>query len=266
MKRKRAIGALCLGFVTAVVIAGCGGTGGIRPTGYTKAIIEPADVEQVIPLAKDLDGNSQNSAPSGMPWFEIKRGTRPAIVTAPHATTALRQGKRRPSDGGGTGAMAAALNAVCGVTVIYTTYASPSDPNFHDDNDFKARLAELIAEIKPVLLLDVHASHAYRPYEVDLGTMHGSSLLGKHPLLTSLVQSLRDEGIVNISHERFAASENQTITKYASARGVPAIQLEISATRTTFTSDVTGHRFAQTLQALARFLGKEGLCTRVKSQ
>jgi hypothetical protein len=163
--------------------------------------------------------------------------------------------------------LAVALHAICDVTVVYTTYRSPSDPNFYDDNEFKVSLGELIRETKPVLLLDVHASHPYRPYEVDLGTMNGTSALGDKSFIPSLIDAFKKEGIVNISVDWFAASKNQTITRYASSKGVPSVQLEFSATRTSPGEDaLAAHRFAQTLQAVAHFLGTRSLCARIGSK
>ncbi|HBG06490.1 MAG: hypothetical protein A2075_17220 [Geobacteraceae bacterium GWC2_58_44] len=162
--------------------------------------------------------------------------------------------------------MAVALHDMCNITIIYTTYPSPSDPNFYDDNEFKAELGKLISEIKPIMLLDVHASHPYRPYEVDLGTMNGLSVLDDKQFIPALLDEFKREGLVSTSVDWFAASNNQTITKYASSKGVPSVQLEFSATRMVADSDAAAHRFAQTIQAVARFLESRGLCVRIDSK
>lgn len=230
---------------------------------YQRAIVDVPDVENAIAIAKELDRRKDQPPPAGTRWFEIKRGTLPAIVTAPHATQPFREGKYRFSDGGGTAGVAVALHTICDIAVVYTTYPSPSDPNFYDDNEFKVSLGELVNEVKPVLLLDVHASHPYRPYDVDLGTMNGKSVLGDRRLIPALIEAFDKEGIVSTSVDWFAASKNQTVTKYASSMGVPSIQLEFSSTRTTPDADaLAAHRFAQTVQALAEFLGTRGLCAR----
>jgi predicted N-formylglutamate amidohydrolase len=85
--------------------------------------------------------------------------------------------------------------------------------------------------------------------------MNGESLLGNDVLVHDIVRMLRAEGLTNISYNYFAASTNQTITKFASARGVPAIQLEISSTwLTPSQGDLAAHRFAQLLQAIVRYV------------
>jgi hypothetical protein len=220
-----------------------------------KAVIDVPDVREAIEIEKQTDANSGASAPDGTQWFEILEGPTPVIVTAPHATKPFREGEYRFADGGGTAALAKMLNKLAGVTVVYTTFASPSDPNFYDDNDFKKAVDTLISSKHPVFFLDLHGSNAYRPYDVDLGTMNGKSLLGQDALALDIVEALRAEGLTNISYNYFPAAANQTLTKFASARGVPAIQLEINTTwLVPVEGDLAGHRFAQLLQALVRYL------------
>ena len=232
-----------------------------------RAIVDVPDIELAISRANEVGAGSGQTPPSGTPWFVVHQGVSPAIVTAPHATRPFREGAYRFSDGPGTAAMARALHTICGVTVIHTTFDSPSDPNFYDDNEFKATLSRLIESVRPVVVLDIHASHPYRPYEVDVGTMNGASLLGQRHLLIQLVAALREEGIGNVSHNWFAASRNQTITKFASARGVPSMQLEFSTTRIDpRIDDGAAHRFSQALQGLAEVLGKLGACARTNAK
>ena len=129
--------------------------------------------------------------------------------------------------------------------------------------EFKARLGELIAELHPVLVLDIHGSNAFRPYDIDLGTMHGQSVGGDPAIVPQLAAALRGAGLVNVSDNRFPAASNRTITRYAHARGVPAVQLEFSVTRTSpQDGPLAGHLFAQALEGLARFLDVRGRCTR----
>ncbi|KMN77918.1 hypothetical protein VK98_17390 [Chromobacterium sp. LK11] len=219
-----------------------------------RAIIEPAHIVEAIKLQRQADEAKGRPPQNGEPWFAVLEGERPVIVTAPHASSPFREGQYRFSDGGGTAALAAMLHQLAGVTAIYTTRASPSDPNYEDDNDFKRKLAALVAKRRPLLVLDLHGSHPYRPYDVDFGTLNGASLLGKPDLLQKLEQNLRQQGLLNVSDNYFAASKHQTIAKFAAGLGVPAIQLEISSTwLTPSDGNLAAHRFAQLLQALARY-------------
>ncbi|CAL8479528.1 hypothetical protein [Caballeronia sp. S22] len=206
-------------------------------------------------LQAQLDRQGTHSAPPGVAWFRIVHGCAPVIITAPHATKPFRNGKLRYADGGGTAALALALHASTGATVIYTTYASPSDPNYYDDNDFKRALEKIITREHPRLVLDLHASGPRRPYDIDLGTMHGASLLGHEILRDELDTSLKANGVVRVSHDFFSAQKQKTITKFASRLGAPAIQLEVNKRWYVLDNDPDrNRRFAMLMQGLTSFI------------
>lgn len=221
---------------------------------FPRAVVAKSDVDRAAKIEGELAKRYGELAPPGTAWFEVHTGNRPVVVSAPHATNPTRDGKLRFADAG-TGSLAALLHDLAGCTAIYTTYASPSDPNYDDENEYKEQLRKLLETRKPALVIDLHASHWNRPYDVDFGTLHGRSLLGKSEVLRELANHLRNEGIGNFSQDYFAASKNATMTKWASSLGVPAIQLEISTTWTTPGPDeLLAHRYAQLLQALVRFI------------
>lgn len=221
---------------------------------FDRALITKENVQEAIAQEKYLQ-NVYNRLPvKEEAWFTYLPGSSKILVVAPHATSPKREGELRFPDGG-TGSLAIMLNKVAKTHVLYTSLASPSDPNYYDDNDFKRELDRLIKILKPALVLDLHASDAYRPYDVDFGTMKGASLKGKSELLLKLAESLRKEGVLNFSQDFFPAEKSATDTKWTAARGVPAIQLEISSTWLSHTEGtLEAHRFAQLLQGLARFI------------
>jgi hypothetical protein len=228
----------------------------------TRASITVEDVQRSIDDEKVFTERADRLPREGEPWFAVLDGCAEALVTAPHATRPTRDGRLRFADGG-TGSLAVALHRLAGARVIHTSLASPSDPNYYDDNDFKAAVASALAARAPVLVIDLHASHAFRPYDVDFGTMGRRSLLGRDDLLAALSAALRAEGLSNQSLDFFAAATNQTVTKWVSARGVPAIQLEISATWLgAGAGALQAHRYAQLLQGLVRFIASLGCARR----
>ncbi|MGZ0707558.1 ketol-acid reductoisomerase [Coraliomargarita sp. W4R53] len=221
-----------------------------------KAIITKTHVARAIEMETTFASNSATFAPPGEAWFEVKHGSSNVLIVAPHATRPTREGKLRFPDGG-TGSLAVMLAELTDSTVIYTTYASPSDPNYYDDNEFKRELARLIETEQPRLVLDIHASHWYRPYDVDFGTMNGESIRGNRWIIKSLMSYLKDEGISNFSMDYFAATAHETVTKFVSQQGIPCIQLEINANYTGHQHDsetVRPQMFAQVLQGLVRFV------------
>lgn len=251
-----------LSLLAVLFVAACASPPG---SSTKRAAIDADDVRGAISTAQRIGERIGKNVPSGTAWFEVKRGPSPAIVTAPHATRPFRDGEYRFADGTGTAALALALHSICGVNIIYTTFDSPSDPNFYDDNPFKVTLAALIGEVRPVLVLDIHGSHASRPYDVDIGTMNGASLVGRNSLVNELAAALRDEGVSNISYNWFSASKNRTITKFASARGVPSLQLEFNVSHVSpAANDDAARRFSRALKGLAGFLAAQGACERAR--
>jgi hypothetical protein len=167
----------------------------------------------------------------------------------------FREGHFRFSDGGGTASLANALHHSTGATVLFSVFASPSDANFYDDNDFKRALASVIREQHPRLLLDLHGSAPTRPYDIDLGTINGHSLLGEVRLVTELTDTLHQGGVGHISMNFFSAGRNGTITKFASGRGTPSIQLEINSNWLVHgRDDQAAHRFERLVQTLTAYI------------
>ena len=229
-----------LALAAAVLWMGC--AGGAPPVGtgsataasagsirFARAVVRVEDIQTAAKYEADLSGTYDTLPPVGAAWFTLLDGSSHVLVTAGHATSQTREGKLKPADGG-TGSLAMMLNMFAKTPALHTTYASPSDPNFYDDNDFKREVQKLIVARHPRVVLDLHASHPDHPYDVDFGTMEGRSLLGRVSLLDVLAARLHDEGLSNFSQDFFSAAKNETITKWVSALGVPVIQCEINST------------------------------------
>jgi hypothetical protein len=176
------------------------------------------------------------------------------MFVAPHTTSQTREGKLKAADAG-TGSLIEALNILRDVPVLYTIYLSPSDPNYYDSNEFKDSLSKLVSSVKPLLVIDLHASDYSRPYDIDFGTMHGASLLDMGRWLDTLTRELQTSGITNMSSNFFPAEKNETDTKFISKHGYACIQLEINAK---YLLPDSGKKYAlrtlALLQALIRFI------------
>jgi hypothetical protein len=242
---------------------------------FPRALVKTEDVAAAIRTEWELRKVYEVLPKEGEAWFSDIEGTSSVLVSAPHATAQMREGKMKFADSG-TGALAVMLHALAKTSVIYTTRMSPSDPNFYDDNAYKARLREMIASRRPKLVLDLHASHWYRPYDIDFGTMNGQSIVGREIWLHRLADGLGRAGFRDFSQDYFAAVTNQTVTKFVHTMGVPCVQMEINETWLNLFSEtgmkvavgepvdisedmlridsVGAHRFASTLEALVSFV------------
>ena len=219
-----------------------------------KATVTPEPIDSIISLEKTFSKNDSTPAPPNKKFFDFKSGNKKILFIAGHATAHIREGKIKPADDG-TGSIAIELNRLLNVPVMYTTFLSPSDPNFVDANEFKDSLAKILVKINPIFVIDLHGSDAFRPYDIDYGTMNGKSFLTRKDILNNLKVALKNEGLINQSQDFFAAAQNQTITKFVSNRGFPCVQLEINSNYISAKDgDLFGQKTAQLLQALLRFV------------
>ncbi|HWI54422.1 MAG TPA: hypothetical protein VNT57_01910 [Desulfobacteria bacterium] len=155
-------------------------------------------------------------------------GSLPVLVSAPHAVRHVRHKKIKPSDEF-TGSMAFLLNKLTGCHAIAATKLYGGDPNFDDKCIYKEALKNLAREQKFHLVLDLHGASREHPFDVDIGTINNTSLLGKKEYKELLKKHLNRYGISKISDNHFSISGNNTITKYASSElELPAAQLEIN--------------------------------------
>lgn len=263
-------------FMAAIVVSQVAGVWAEPPKPvFRRAIVKTEDVSTAIRTEWELRKSYEVLPGDSEPWFVVLEGASSVLVSAPHATAQTREGKTKFADAG-TGALAVMLNALAKTPTIYTSKMSPSDPNFYDDNTYKEKLKEMIGQRRPKLVIDLHASHWYRPYDIDFGTLNGRSIAGREAWLRRLADNLARAGFRDFSQDYFPASANQTVTKFVHSMGVRCLQMEINETWLDFfneaglkiASDEAGdiaedvlridqdgaHRFASTLEALVRFI------------
>ena len=149
--------------------------------------------------------------------LEIAGSTRPrVVVTAPHATNHERHGTTKVADRG-TGGLALLLAQMLGCTALVALDV-PGDANYDKDHLFKDRLAAL----NPGVVIDLHGMRSRPQSDVDLGTGTG---LAPRPVVVAL-----DASDLRVTKNAvFDAMRPTTVTSFAQARGIPAIQLEIGA-------------------------------------
>jgi len=221
---------------------------------YNKAIITNTHIKKAIEFETEANVRKGQLAPDGENWVDVIKGKTPIIITSPHSNESKRNDESH-HDAVGLEALARMLNQITEASIIYSKFKNIRDPNYYDDSSFKSTLRDLINEKKPKLVIDLHGSDSYRPYDIDLGTMNGNSMPHDSRIFKELTNFLHGEGLSNISYNYFAAENNQTITKFSHNLNVTPIQLEINKTwLQPSVSELYAHRFSQLLQALVRFI------------
>ncbi|MGP8214981.1 MAG: hypothetical protein ACLQQ4_05410 [Bacteroidia bacterium] len=224
-----------------------------------KAIVTPAMLDSLDKYELFFEKNDTLNAPNGKSWFKYLSGNSPLLIVAPHATSHMREGKRIKIDGG-TGSLAVFLNKNYSIPILFTTYKSPSDPNYYDDNAFKDTLGKIVEKYKPKFIIDLHGSVWSRPYDVDFGTLNNKSYFDKADLFKSLIEDFVSNGLVVGSQDYFSAEEHQTDTKFLHNKGFPCVQCEINSNylmrslkKDSIVEYINKQKSAQLLQALIQF-------------
>ena len=219
--------------VTCMALGGCRSTQPLaQPDAlvvlFERAFITREHVAEAMAFEADLAKRYAKPAPAGESWFEVLDGDAKVLVVAGHATQHMRAGSFKSQDGG-TGGLAVMLHRLAGCPTIINRYQSPRDPNYYDDSELKVALEQMIERHKPVLVIDIHGSSSGRPYDIDFGTVGGTSMLGDRRQLERLAKCLEREGMRNFSQDYFAASRKGTVTQFVKAMGVPCVQLEFNS-------------------------------------
>jgi predicted N-formylglutamate amidohydrolase len=159
-----------------------------------------------------------------------RAGAGDVLVTAVHAYGHLRNGFCKPRDSGTlqtSHVIAVAANA----DWMAVGEENAIDSNYHRETPFKDALAAHLAARPPRLVVDIHGSHALRPFDVEIGSIDQRSWLGRTQWRDALQQTLVHCGFFVSDNQVFRAAgatpEAQTITAFCMELGVPCVQLEI---------------------------------------
>lgn len=158
------------------------------------------------------------------------KGSLPVLLSAPHAVRHTRCGKIKKSDRvTGTLALLLAEETDCSALCLCRNYGG--DPNYDEVSPYKQELLEMIAHLRPRIVIDLHGM-ATTKLDIDIGTMWGRSLNGRRDLVDRLKSCLAPYGLHKIvENKSFCAAHTHTITRLVSTENhppVPALQLEIS--------------------------------------
>lgn len=185
------------------------------------------------------------------------KGDFPVIISAPHAVRHTRRGKIKKSDRvTGTLALLLAEETGCSALCLRRNYGG--DPNYDQVSPYKQELLQMISDLRPRLVLDLHGM-ASTEWDLDVGTMWGKSLNGRHDLVDRLKICLAQYGLHRVvENNSFCAANTHTITRLVSTEHhppIPALQLEISGRH----RDLWNHpeEFVKLFQGLAEYIKVE---------
>lgn len=157
------------------------------------------------------------------------------LITCVHGYGHLRDGKLKPMDSGSVDT-SHAIAVASGATWLAVGEQGAIDSNYHRDTPFKLALAEYLDEYGADLVVDIHTSNAFRPYDVEIGSMDQRSWLGQTHWRDALQETLANSGFLVSDNQVFRAMgahpHAETITSFCHRREIPAVQLEISSALT----------------------------------
>ncbi|AXF56707.1 hypothetical protein [Salicibibacter kimchii] len=147
------------------------------------------------------------------------------LVSAPHTTTHIRDGKIRDAEIY-TGSIALLIQAFTGAHVIYNVYEG-EDANHVFGGLYKEKIGDIIEEYDVDLVIDVHGAGENWNFDLEIGTVHGEAANDERVDLLQYI--LENNEMHNINrNEHFPASGEGTVT-YQSWHHyrTEAMQLEI---------------------------------------
>ncbi|PFG15072.1 N-formylglutamate amidohydrolase [Bacillus sp. es.036] len=183
------------------------------------------DLKKILEIEDQFSQNSYRGDVRSDQSVKVKQGVIPVMISAPHTTKQIRNGKEKEADVY-TGALALILHEITGCHVILNTKLG-EDPNYILGGHYKEVLGEHCLNHKVDLVIDVHGAAANRTFGVDLGTSNGKTLSKqKRDVMIDHFPKANIEATVN---KRFTASHPGTITYHSSnALKMEAVQIEIN--------------------------------------
>ena len=148
------------------------------------------------------------------------------LISAPHTTTQIREGKVMTADVY-TGSMALLLQEYTGAHLIYSKFEG-EDGNYVIGGTYKEKIGEIIKDYEIDLVLDIHGADRTRDFDLDIGTNFGETVRDEWVELLKTI--LSNNGIENVyTNHTFHASSKGTVTHHTwNHYNTEAIQLEFN--------------------------------------
>lgn len=187
--------------------------------------------------------NYQMRAKGAAPWFKTIAGSRPVLVSAPHACMHRRDGVQKMQEEY-TGAIARYLAEECHCHAIFTCCQTDEDPNWQPQGQYKHAVQSLVEQYNIAFLIDLHGMTNKHKMGVAIGTINGFScdpqLVLPH-FVSAGFKSIDLESIelddthparrVVVDHPKFTGGVvNQTVTRFACEQlQIESVQIELAS-------------------------------------
>ena len=194
--------------------------------------------ETISKLERDLFSVNDYRGRADAPAFETVEGTLPALVSAPHAVTHLRDGRIKPSEDG-TGAIALVLAQLAGCHAFVATRYDDCDPNWdpYERSAYKQALVAYVQERGISLVVDVHGMVAASSAAIAIGTADGRTVKAWPEIEARACELFEKhvgpyaqaQGKPIVLNGRYAArGENSIASTVARECGIAVLQVELS--------------------------------------
>ncbi|WP_428907992.1 hypothetical protein [Niallia sp. Krafla_26] len=159
--------------------------------------------------------------------FDIKLGTNPILISAPHAVNHIRNNRVKNADLY-TGAIASIVQSYTNSFLIYSNRICDEDPNYTIGGQYKSALKNLCNNNQIDYIVDLHGASRERNFDIDLGTMNGESI--DENSINKIINIFRENGVKDVKNNAaFTASHPGTITSFSkNTLHIKAVQIEIN--------------------------------------
>jgi hypothetical protein len=167
----------------------------------------------------------------GEPYFEVRRGEIPILLSAPHGAPHLRAGRWKGEDEY-TAALAIQLGELTGASVIFVKNKTEEDSNWLPHTRYKDAIRQVVHEQGISFLADIHGADMRRAYKINVGVIdEGDGTLCSCPRFKPVIEeALRAFQYPLFNLDSFTAGSPGTVTSFARhVCGIEAAQLEINA-------------------------------------
>lgn len=162
-------------------------------------------------------------------------GSIPILITSVHGFSHVRDWQVKNMDAGSL-ELSYLIARLSGSYWMAVWTPNIIDSNHHKNTDFKNELATFIKENGIQYVIDIHTSHAFRPFDVDIGSLDHSTLLGKTELLEHLTEGIEKFNFMVGDNSTFKwewmTTYAETIVRFCMNNNVPSAQLEVSSAYT----------------------------------